>query len=84
VTNSDLFIDYLLEDGREVFDDLVLERRRQMGPEFSWVDGHKTSQATARSMRSVSASRVNLEEGARWAERRLVAESGIFKEIESR
>ena len=80
----EMFIDYLLEDDREVFEDLVLERRRQTGPECSRVDRHRTSQATAKSIRSVSASGVNFEAGGRGARWRLVAESGIFKEMASR
>src|SRR5579864_5536616 len=60
VTSSDVLMDYLLEDRREVVDDSVLEVWRQSLPDRCWINGHSASHSPATVRSSWSASLVSL------------------------
>ncbi len=81
VTNSELLINYFLEDGHEFIDDLFLSFWGQTLPDLSRWDGHKTSHWDARVTNSVTLSLVifvpkYLFVGVNW-----VADKGIRKRI---
>src|SRR2546428_10440955 len=64
VMRSELCIDHLLEERREVGADTGLPRGGESIPELSWVAGHSTSHCSAREMSSVMACDVKLFMGA--------------------
>src|SRR5712692_6778453 len=60
VTSSDLLMDYLLQDRREVVEDVMLDVWRQSPPDGGWMSGHSTSHSPATVMSSWVASPVSL------------------------
>src|SRR5216683_5842836 len=64
VIRSELCIDHLLEERREVGADTRLPRGGESGPELGWVAGHSTSHCSAREISSVMACEVSLDMGA--------------------
>ena len=63
VIRSELCIDHLLEERREVGADTRLPRGGESGPELGWVAGHSTSHCSAKEMSSVMACEVSLVSG---------------------
>src|SRR5260370_19588660 len=64
VMRSELCIDHLLEEHREVGANTSLPRGRESIPDLGWVAGHSTSHCSAREMSSVMACEVSLDMGA--------------------
>src|SRR5256886_16380854 len=64
VMRSELCIDHLLEERREVGADTGLPREGEAVPELLGVTGHSTSHCSAREMSSVRACKVSLDMGA--------------------
>src|SRR6266700_8102683 len=64
VMRSELCIDHLLEERREVGADTGLPRGGESIPELRWVAGHSTSHCSAKEMSSVMACEVSLVLGA--------------------
>ena len=60
VIRSELYINHLLEERREVGADTSLPRGGESIPELSWVAGHSTSHCSAREISSVMACEVSL------------------------
>src|SRR2546421_12542125 len=60
VIRSELCIDHLLEECREVGADTGLPRGGESVPELGWVAGHSTSHCSAKEMSSVMACEVSL------------------------
>src|SRR5712692_3962636 len=60
VIRSELCIDHLLEECREVGADTRLPRGGESGPELCWVAGPSTSHCSAKEMSSVMACEVSL------------------------
>src|SRR5438552_10876463 len=63
VMRSELCIDHLLEERREVGADTGLPRGGELVPELGWVAGHSTSHCSAKEMSSVMACEVSLVSG---------------------
>src|SRR6267142_5339864 len=86
VISSELCIDHLLEERREVGVDTGLPRGGESVPELGWVAGHSTSHCSAKEMSSVMACEVSLVSG--WGSgsgvTRLVAAWGIRSTMVSR
>jgi hypothetical protein len=82
--SSDVVIEYLLDDGGEVFLDLGLELGREATPDGGGLDGHSTSHWTASVTRSLMAGRVSLVRATGRVALRLVATTGMRKSIYSR
>src|SRR5215471_11961250 len=59
VIRSELYINHLLEERREVGADTGLPRGGESMPELSWVAGHSTSHCSAREISSVMACEVS-------------------------
>jgi hypothetical protein len=79
-------VDHLLEDRREVLDDLVLDFWGQSPPDAVGLVGHKTSHCLVSAISSVKAGPVSLvgSGSASLGPARLVAGSGRRKSIYSR
>ena len=60
VIRSELCIDHLLEERREVGADTGLPRGGESIPELGWVAGHSTSHCSAKEISSVTACEVSL------------------------
>ena len=86
VISSELCIDHLLEERREVGADTRLPRGGETGPELGWVAGHSTSHCSAKEISSVMACEVSLVSGWGSSGRvtRLVAAWGIRSTMVSR
>jgi hypothetical protein len=63
VISSELCLDHLLEERREVGADTRLPRGGESVPELGWVAGHSTSHCSAQEMSSVMACEVSLVSG---------------------
>jgi hypothetical protein len=82
VTSSDLLSDHLLEDRREVLQDLVLDVGQQAPPDLLWSVWHNSaSHASASDTSSVSACEVSLVAGVGRGGTRLVACNGMLRTI---
>ncbi len=79
--NSELFIDYLLEDGREIGRDLGLECGGQAVPDVSWMDWHSPSLCVASVTNSWTAWAVSFVGAAGRDGARVVAATGSRKSI---
>jgi hypothetical protein len=79
--SSDVLIDYLLEDERELVLDLDLELRGELTPEGAGVDGHNTSHCVASLTSSWIPEIVSLVRVAGTCGIRLVAATGMRKWI---
>ncbi len=53
-------MDYLLENRREIVEDVVLDVWRQSPPDSGWMSGHSASHSPAIAMSSATASPVSL------------------------
>src|SRR5712692_6447386 len=84
VTSSDLLMDYLLQDRREVVEDVMLDVWRQSPPDGGWMSGHSTSHSPATVMSSWVASPVSLVGTHGWDAASVVAASGMRKTSPSR
>src|ERR671922_2193620 len=86
VINSELCLDHLLEEHREVGADTSLPRGRESIPDLGWVAGHSTSHCSAREMSSVMACEVSLDRRADWGggATKFVAGWGIRRTMVSR
>src|SRR5712691_46825 len=86
VIRSELCIDHLLEERREVGADTRLPRGGESGPELGWVAGHSTSHCSAKAISSVMACEVSFVSGWDSSGRvtRLVAAWGIRSTMVSR
>src|SRR5262249_56799255 len=86
VIRSELCIDHLLEERREVGADTRLPRGGESGPELGWVAGHSTSHCSAKEISSVMACGGRLVNGWDSSRRgtRLVAPWGNRSTIVSR
>src|SRR5689334_13579330 len=84
VMRSDVFIDYLLDEGREVLADLRLEGGGELPPEVAGVDRHNTSHWVASAISSLTAGRVSLVRDTGRDGLRLVAATGRCKSREGR
>jgi hypothetical protein len=60
VTSSDVLMDYLLQDRREVVEDGALQVWGQSLPDCRWINGHSASHSPATVRRFWSASLVSL------------------------
>src|SRR6516165_2737993 len=61
---SELGIDHLLEERREIGTDMGLSRGGESTPELGWVAGQSNTHCSARAMSSVMACEVSLDMGA--------------------
>jgi hypothetical protein len=77
-------IDHLREQGGEVGEDFVLERRRQPVPEFFRSDGHGAPLSAAQAIISSTAARVSLVAGTEGQKPSAVAAIGIRRTIRFR
>src|SRR6266436_8309807 len=84
VTSSDLFMDYLLEDRREVVENVVLDVWGQSPPDGGWISGHSASHSPATVMSSWIASPVSLVGTPGRHGASVVTASGMHKAIASR
>src|SRR5437667_12721162 len=84
VMTSALYIDHLLEDGREFGVDGGLECGTEGGPDGSGVVRHSTSHCSARAMSSVMACEVSVVDTRAGCGRRLVRARGMRGTISSR
>jgi hypothetical protein len=86
VIRSELYIDHLLEERREVGADTGLPRGGESIPELGWVTGQSTSHCSAIEISSVTACEVSLVNGADagGASNRLVATGGRRSTMVSR
>src|SRR6516225_905461 len=64
VIRSELCIDHLLEEHREISADTGLPRGRESIPDLGWIAGHSTAHCSAREPSSVVACEVSFERGA--------------------
>ena len=78
---SVLYIDYLLEDGREFGVDLGLEDGAEGGPDGPGGVGHNTSHCSARAIKSVMACEVSVVDTRGSCGRRLVPARGMRSTI---
>src|SRR5262245_34914952 len=83
VMTSALYIDYLLEDGREFGADDGLKSGAEGGPDGSGLVRHNTSHCSARAMSSVIACEVSVVDRRGGCGRRLVTARGIRGRIQS-
>ena len=80
VPSSDLFMEHLLEDRREVLDDLALDLWGPVPPDVLGLVGHdSTSHCSASEINSVSACEVSFVARAGRGKERLVAGSGMLR-----
>jgi hypothetical protein len=77
-------MDYLLEDRREVVEDVMLDVWGQSPPDGGWMSGHNVSHSPANAMSSWAASLVSLVGTNGWDEASVVAASGMRKTSASR
>src|SRR6266852_5365238 len=84
VTSSDVLMDYLLQDRREVVEDGALQVWGQSLPDCRWINGHSASHSPATVRRFWSASLVSLVGTAGRLAASVVAASGMHKVIASR
>ena len=82
--SSDVFMDYLLQDRREVVEDGVLEVGGQPLPDGRWINGHSASHSPATVMSSWSASLVSLVGTPGRLPTSVVAVRGMHKARDSR
>src|ERR1700737_2336377 len=84
VTSSDVLMDYLLEDRRELVEDGVLEVWGQSPPDRGWINGQSASHSPATLRSSWSASLLSLVGTLGRLAASVVAVRGIHKAIVSR
>ncbi len=82
--SSDVLMNYLLEDRREIVSDTLLQVGWQVLPDLGGMCGHRASQSSATVSRSVTASRVSLVKAGGRDAASVVDARAMRKTMESR